>query len=714
MEYLLANPGLEAKWRNGAAQTAWCSIFVFWLTAAALSAQVLPGPATSDSQPSPLLPSSVTNAAPNRSPTNSSSTSPQDTTGTENYRNMSLEQLMNQDVTSVSKTPEPYGQAPAAIQIITNDEIRRSGATNLPEALQLADNLEVAQDNAHDWNISARGFNTGLSNKLLVLIDGRTVYTPLFSGVIWDVQNVMLEDLDRIEVISGPGGTLWGANAVNGVINIVSKSAQDTQGWYMEGGGGSELRDFGAIRYGGTLAPNVYYRVYGTYFNQNNENYTGGDPADDGWSQGKGGFRLDTAGDSPDKFTVQGDYYNGAADEPLPTAGRQVQSGGDLLSRWSHTFSNDSDMSLQMYYDRTNISEPEPAVLLSPAGILSDDLDTYDLDFQHRFSIGDRNRIIWGLGYRFTHDVVGNSPGVQILPATLDQNLYNAFVQDEIKLQDNLFFTLGTKLEHNDYTGFEFEPSGRLQWNFASKQMLWAAVSRAVRTPSRLDRSLVEPTGLPPAFNIPAELEGSTTFESEDLIAYELGYRAQINDKISGSISTYYNDYTNIRSTTPGPTSSFDLPIVFQNNLEGHTYGVEVSGDYQMLDWWRLHAGYDFLRENIHVKPGEVDFNNALNETADPQNQFSIRSSMDLPKNVEFDTGLRWVDSLMINSGPTEGKVPSYFELNVRLAWHVTKNLELSIVGQNLLHDEHVEYGYPSPTNVAIERSVYGKIAWHF
>lgn len=624
---------------------------------------------------------------------------------------------MNQQVTSVSKEPEPIAQAPSAIQIITNDEIRRSGASSLPEALRLADNLQVAQDNAHDWNISARGFNADLSNKLLVLIDGRTVYSPLFSGVIWDVQNVMLEDLDRIEVISGPGGTLWGANAVNGVVNVISKSAQDTQGWYTEAGGGSELRDFGQLRYGGTLAPNVYFRVYGTYFDRNNEVLPNGAPATDAWSEGRGGFRIDTDAAAADKFTLQGDYYNGAAGSTAFPGQQNVESGQNVVGRWSHSFSSDSDMSLQLYYDRTNLSEPEgPSIFLGtqfePGGVFSDSLDTYDLSFQHHFAVGDRNQITWGTGYRFTHDQNDNAPTLAFYPAPLNQNLFSFFTQDEIKLMDDLYLTVGTKVEHNDYTGFEVQPSGRIQWNFTPKQTLWAAVSRAVRTPSRIDHDLQEPTGLPGAFGIPSVLTGTSQFTSETLIAYELGYRAQLWDKVSGSISTYYNDYDHIRSTTP--SAPFGVPIYLQNNLKGNTYGVEISADYQMLDWWRLHAGYDYLQEHIHVAPGEVDFTHGLNETADPQNQFSFRSSMDLPENIELDSGLRWVDRLIVNNGPTAGVVPSYFELDARLAWHPTKNLEISVVGQNLLHDQHPEYGFPSPTQVQIERSVYGKIAWHF
>jgi iron complex outermembrane receptor protein len=629
--------------------------------------------------------------------------------GAAQFKKMSLEELMNQDVTSVAKAPEPLADAPASIEVITSDDILRSGATSLPDALRLADNLEVAQDNAHDWNITARGFNTGLSNKLLVLIDGRTVYTPLYSGVSWDERNPMLADIDRIEVISGPGGTLWGANAVNGVINIISKNAQDTQGWYLEGAGGTELRDEGAIRYGGMLAPNVYYRVYGQYFDDNSEAFSDGAPAHDAWSDGRGGFRIDTGGPSPDKFTLQGDYYNGAAGAQA-LSGVDLNSGGNVLGRWSHIISADSDTSLQIYYDRTNIADQEAAIALEPQGVFKDSLDTADISFQHNLQVGEWNHIVWGFGYRFTHDVARNAPSVELLPATLDQSLYNVFAQDEIKLATNWTLTAGTKIEHNDYTGFEFEPSVRLKWDFSPKQMVWGAISRAVRTPSRLDRDLNEPTGL--SAPVQTLLAGTTDFQSEKLIAYEMGYRAQLGPQVSASLSAYYNDYTDIRSTTPAPGTV--IPIVFQNNLEGQTYGCELSGDYQMLDWWRWHAGYDYLQEQIHVRPGEVDFDHALNETADPGNQVFLRSSMDLPQNIEFNTEGRWIDSLTINNGPRAEQVPSYFELNARLAWRPQKNIEISVTGENLLHAYHVEYGYPSSTQEAIQRSVYGKITWHF
>jgi iron complex outermembrane receptor protein len=625
-------------------------------------------------------------------------------------KKMSLQELFDMEVTSVSKEPEKLSEAASAIQVITQEDIERSGASSIPEALRLADNLDVAQKNAHDWAISARGFNTALANKLLVLIDGRSVYTPLFSGVFWDQQDYLLEDIDRIEVISGPGGSLWGANAVNGVINITTKSAKDTQGLYVEAGGGTELQDFIGMRYGGTLATDVYFRVYDKYFNRDDEVFGNGDSANDSWKMGQAGFRIDAEQSLQNTFTLQGDAYDGS--ENVATGGDAGVSGGNVLGRWSHTFLDAGDMSLQLYYDRTQLSDPIPAFVagattLAPAGTLKDDLDTYDLDFQHRFQLGDRNRIVWGLGYRFTHDVVQNAPALAFFPTTLDHNLYSAFVQDEIRFWRDLYFTAGTKIEHNDYTGFEVEPSARLQWNVVTNQTLWTAVSRAVRTPSRVDRDLSEPA--PPNLVV---LKGDSDFDSETLIAYELGYRAQLAQKVATSISAFYNNYNDVRSTSATPGTI--LPLFFQNNLEGQTYGFEFTGNYQALDWWRLHAGYDLLKEHIHVKPGQEDINDGHNETADPQQQFSVRSSMDLPRHTELDAGLRWVDALHINSGATLGTVPSYFEMDVRLAWHATKRLELSLVGQNLLHDQHPEYGFPSPTREEIERNIYGKVAWQF
>ncbi len=630
------------------------------------------------------------------------------------YKKMSLEELMDQEVTSVEKQPEPLRQAPAAIQVVTGDEIHRSGATSIPEALRLADNLDVAQVNSHDWAISARGFNSHLGDKLLVLMDGRAVYSPLYGGVLWNVQDYLLEDLDRIEVISGPGGTLWGANAMNGVINITSKNAKDTQGFYMEAGGGNELQDFTGVRYGGVLASNVYYRVYGKFYNLNDEHLPDGSRAADATIQGQGGFRIDTEPSLPNVFTLQGDVYEGHDDLDVGgvVATNEIVAGGNLLGRWSHTISDDSEMSLQAYYDRTHLEFPYVSL-----GTLSDDLDTADLEFQHNFSLGERNKLVWGVGYRFTHEVDQNNaaPGsaqVIFMPPTLDQNLINVFGQDEIRLLDQLYLTLGTKIEHNDYTGFEFEPNVRLQWIPTPKQMFWGAISRAVRTPSRLDHDLRIPSGFPPPFE--TFESGNSAFISETLVAYELGYRAQLGSKTSASVSTFYNDYTDLRSLSPGPAASFGLPLTFANNLKGDTYGFEISADHQIFNWWRLHGGYDFLHENIYVRPGQVDLDNALDETADPRSQVFLRSSMDLPGRTELDVNWRWIDKVINDNNGVAGTVPAYAEMDVRLGWHATKNLELSIVGQNLLHDQHAEAGFPGPGQEQIARSIFGKIAWSF
>jgi iron complex outermembrane receptor protein len=629
---------------------------------------------------------------------------------TDDLKSLSLDQLMNVEVTSVSRHPEKLLQTASAIQVITREEIHRSGATSIPEALRLADNLEVAQKNSHDWAISARGFNTALANKLLVMIDGRTVYTPLFSGVFWDVQDYPLEDVERIEVISGPGGTLWGANAVNGVINIITRKASDTQGGYAEGGGGNQLQEFGGVRYGGSLGETTQFRVYGKYVDGGDESIANGTAAQDSWHQAQGGFRVDSALSSQDSLSVHGDFRDGRENEEAEDTART--GGGNLVGQWTHQSDGGSQISLQSYYDRTHLADPIPEAMLgtipiAPAGFLKDDLTTVDVDFQDQMHTGSVHHLIWGMGYRFTHDVVQNAPGLGFFPTTLDQHLYSAFLQDEIAVRRDLSLTLGSKVEHNDYTGFQYEPNVRMQWSWVPTQAVWGAVSRAVRDPSRIDNDLKEAT--PPRLVI---LEGAGDFKSEEVIAYELGYRAQLDARTSVSLSTYYNDYNDVRSTSITPLTL--LPFFFQNNLEGHTAGAELSGTYQVLDNWSLHLGYDLLRERLHVKPGQFDLDDALNETSDPQQQVSVRSSATLFGVLDFDAALRWVDRLVTNNGPTPGIVPSYFGLDTRLAWRVNRSVELSLVGQNLLQPRHVEYGFPSPLREEIDRSVYAKVSWHF
>jgi iron complex outermembrane receptor protein len=624
-------------------------------------------------------------------------------------KQMSLEELMDIQVTSVARHPESLQQAAAAIQVITREDIRRSGASSIPEALRLAGNLEVARKNAHDWGISARGFNSALANKLLVMIDGRTVYTPLFSGVFWDAQDYLLEDIDRIEVISGPGGTLWGANAVNGVINIITRSAADSQGMYAEGAGGTQLQESAGVRYGGMLAPGVGFRVYGKYFDRDDEVLPSGTRAGDSWHRAQGGFRFDSDVSGADTFSAHGDFYE--SHEGVDTGGAAQTAGGNLVGRWSRVLTTEADFSLQAYYDRTHLLIPiVPSVLngveLAPAGILHDDLSTYDIDFQHRFSLGKHHHIVWGSGFRFSHDVVQNAPAIAFLPTVLDRNLFSAFVQDEIALCAQLSLTVGSKLEHNDYTGVEVEPNVRLLWTWAPNQTLWSAVSRAARTPSRIDRDLAEPA--PPRTLVVA---GGSNYGSEYVTAYELGYRGAISRTVTGSLATFYNEYRDVRSTsiTPGTI----IPVFFANNLAGHTDGFELDVRWQVADSWSLQLSYDFLQESLHVRPGQFDLGNARNETADPRHQAALRSAMSLAAHLELDAALRWVDALRLQGAPAAGEVPGYFELDARIGWTL-KGIELALVGQNLLHAHHAEYGLADPAREEIRRGVYGKISWRY
>ncbi|HEV2750580.1 MAG TPA: TonB-dependent receptor [Gemmatimonadales bacterium] len=606
----------------------------------------------------------------------------------ESLKTLSIEQLMNVEVTSVSKRPERLSRVASAIQVITQQDIRRSGASNLPEALRLATNLQVAQIDSRQWAISARGLNSTAANKLLVLIDGRVVYTPLFSGVFWDVQDVPISEIDRIEVISGPGATLWGANAVNGVINVITKDAKDTQGLLVSGGGGSELRGFGSAQYGGALGSEVHYRAYGSGFTRQPTLLpTGGDATDD-WHFGQGGFRVDWDPSQLNHATLHGDLYDGRASQP--GANDIALNGGNLAAKWSHTMSANSDVRAQLYYDGTHRDIP---------GTFSENLDTYDVDLQHHARLGTRHDLVWGLGYLLINDRVANSAALAFLPAHVKRQWFTGFVQDEIALEDRVHLTLGTKIEHNDYTGFEIQPGGRVNWTVSPSGTLWAAVSRALRTPSRIDREFFAP-GQPPFF-----LAGGPNFVSEEELAYEVGYRHQ-RGPLALSLATFYSRYYGLRSLEQAnPSAAF--PIVIGNGQDAESYGAELSGDYRVSDRWRLVAGYTELRIHVWALPTSTDTSHGSAENHTPDRQFSLRSSADLPGRVSLDGTLRYVGAIV------NDEVPAYAELDVRLGWQPVPGLELSVVGQNLLHDQHAEFGTPTARS-EIKRGVYGSLEWHF
>jgi iron complex outermembrane receptor protein len=609
-------------------------------------------------------------------------------------KQLSIEQLMEIDVTSVSRRSERLSQAAAAITVITGEDLRRSGVTNLPDALRLSVSMHVAQSDGHTWAITARGFNSSFAtaDKLLVLIDGRSVYTPLFSGVFWDVQDVLLEDVDRIEVIRGPGATLWGANAVNGVINIITKSAKVTQGGLVTAGAGTET-DLGSLRWGGKLGEGTYYRAYGKYYSRSALDLAvGGNrgSAHDPLRRTQGGFRVDRdASDGAGALIFQGDVYNGGYSEAIRSDDTNLD-GGNLLGRWKRTLSADSGMDLQVYFDRSHRRTPN---------YFEEHRDTVDVDFQRRLPVGRRHDVVWGLGSRVTRDEVTNSPGVAFIPDHRTFNLFSVFAQDEIALvPDRLRLTLGTKLEYTESTGLEMQPSVRAAWTPDDRHTLWAAVSRAVRTPTRFDEDVVFLTveGDP-------LLSGTRDFKSEELLAYELGFRFQPTPDLLVDAASFYDVYDHLRTFEPvAGTPAF----VFGNELEAEAWGIELRSSWQPASWWRLHAGYVWFGKRLRLTPESGDPTGGRLSGDDPRNRYSLRSVMDLPGGFELDGWLRYVGEL-----PSPA-VRAYTEMDLRLGWR-RERLELSLTGQNLLHAHHVEFA-PSPVREAVQRSVLGKVTWHF
>ena len=572
-----------------------------------------------------------------------------------------LEQLSNVVVTSVSRREETLLRAPASIYVISGADIRRSGAPSLPEALRLAPNLHVARVDASQYAITARGFNSTTANKLLVLIDGRAVYTPLFSGTFWDAQDVMLEDVERIEVISGPGATLWGANAVNGVINVITKAAADTQGALGSVGVGSDDRQ-AAARYGGEMKDG-HYRLYAKALRRDATERSGGVAANDRADRAQFGFRADW-GRRRDGFTLQGDLYGGEIEQTPRAANLE---GLNLLARWARDLGDGAALRVQAYFDYTRREQP---------GVFREELDTYDLEMQHALAPLGRHRLLWGAGVRRHEDQIENSPLLAFLPGERALNDAHLFVQDEIRLREGLELTLGAKAERNSYTGTEFLPSARVSWHATPNQLLWSAASRAVRAPSRLDRELFVP-GNPPF----TTLAGGPTFRSEISQVFELGYRAQARANASFSVTAFHHEHDHLRTLSPGTPG----PMI-ANGLEGSTTGIEAWGTWRAASWWRVDAGFVSLDHDFRLKPGEVDLQPQQGGASDPKGWGKLRVQFDLSPAHEADVMLRHygaIDNL---------SVPSYTALDARLAWHPRRNLEVSLLLQNLLDDDHAEW----------------------
>ena len=648
---------------------------------------------------------------------------------------LSLEELMdvsimNTRVTSVTRQRTRVAEAPAAVHVITQDDIRRSGHTSIPELLRLAPGLDIARVNASQWAISARGFNHVFHNryadKLLVLQDGRPLYNPLSSGIYWESQDYLLQDLDRIEVVRGPGSTLWGANAVNGVINIVSKSARDTQGALAHGLAGTQ-ESIGAFRYGGQIDEQTYYRVFAKYRDHYDFVTADGADAHDGWDQFRGGFRIDRHVNDTDVLTLQGEGYEQSIGQtreqdnqtlPFSTTVRDdfSASGADVVARWTREISDTSDVSLQVFYDRIDRNDH----------IVGYEQDTFDAEFQHRFELTDRQHLVWGVGLRLMVDHLENTQVVSVSDPSRTTYLLNAFVQDQLTLvPDRLQLFVGSKFEVNPYTGLEVQPGARLLWTPDEKNTVWAAVSRAVRTPNRLDDDadiLFSRVRVGPGSFLEVRGEHSDDLNSEEVLAMELGYRVEPAAGLSLDFAAFANRYDDLIAyvpTAPRPgTPPFDFvfPHVADNAMDGESYGVEVAAHWKVTDWWRLSGSYSFIDTSIHRRQNAVERNDEVAiEVSVPPHQFQLHSYANVGRDLELNASLYYVDEIGLHPDLGQGTIPSYLRVDLNATWRPKKDLELTLGVQNLLDDQHLEFVPEAREHhTEVERMFYGQLVWRF
>jgi iron complex outermembrane receptor protein len=592
----------------------------------------------------------------------------------QDLKRLSIEELAEVDVTSVSRRVERLSDTAAAVSVVRQDDIRRTGVTTLAEAMRLADGVDVARFDGRTWAISARGFNISTANKLLVLIDGRTVYSPLFAGTFWDVHDTVMADVDRIEVIRGPGGTIWGTNAVNGVVNVITKDASATRGSSVLVSGGTEEHLIASARYGDRLGSAGSYRIYGKYRQRDANRFASGASADDSLQLGLGGFRMDSGDQGDVRWTVQGDMYKGT--EALFDRDDTDVSGGNLLGRWTRRFSAGSEFHAQVYYDRTFRMVPRQ---------FEETRDTFDIDTQQRLTLARRHDIVVGAGFRVTEGDDLGVAGFAFVPQKRTAKLFSVFAQDEVVVKPaRLFLTFGSKFERNDFTGLEVQPTVRIRWNAHRTTTVWGAVSRAVRLPTRFD------TDLRLFQNNRLVLSGSEDFESESVIAYEGGYRR----------------YNRIRSQEF--PSRLGLVVELGNTLNANTSGAELAGAFQAAANWRVHGSYAYLHKSITMDPGSRDLSKGASEGNDPSHLFSMRSYLDLPRGVALDGTFRYV------ARRPDPVVPAYGELDLRLGWVARPGWELSLIGQNLLHDRHPEFGPATPLRYEFERGVFARSTWRF
>ena len=595
-------------------------------------------------------------------------------------KRLSIEELMRIDVTTTSRQPQPVGTTAAAISVITGDDVRRAGATTIADALLLADGVHVARFNNGTWAISPRGFNANTANKLLVMIDGRTVYSPLFAGVFWNMEDYVLGDIDRIEVIRGPGAALWGANAVNGVVNIITRHSRDTQGTLASLAAGNEDSLLAEFRYG-AAAGAMTWRAYAKVAARDDQRLASGAAADDGRRRGQVGFRLDGGAPSASSWMLKGDAFHSRDDLPDRPSGEFTEL--DVQGRWSAPLGA-SRLDLQSYYRREYRRVPQQ---------LTHHIDVFDIDGQHTITIGRQHDVVWGGGVRVNRDKTHPSATLSFSPVSRVYPVANVFAQDDIALvADRFFLTVGAKYEHNAFSGGELQPNVRARVRLPRNQIVWGAVSRAVRRPTRFDDDIRVslPSGVPLVL-------GSDTFVPESLVAGEIGYRAQPTALFSFDATVFVHHIDDLRSQDLPPTG---FPLVVGNSLEGSVRGFEVSVNLQPVDWWRTHIGYTRLDTDISRPTGSRDVGGGVTEANDPDQFVGLRTSLDLPHRIEVDAMLRAVAAL------PNPAVPPYAELNLRAGWWITAHTEVWVAGQDLLHDRHPEFGTDIPTRTEFERSI--------